>query len=374
METGLMQLFDKVNKIFATEARRHRVFSANNSVSSCLRGNIICGILLLFLLAPRQLAAQNFNSPVTDSSRIWLEIIADDGQNFRVRGHFLNQNKYPRYLFWRSQTTRGFERKRESGDFVALTNDSTLVFEKEYSIDSTETRLFDFYVLDNDLIVGKKELKFADISPILAKKAAELAKIEQESAILEAKKDFEERDSSAENSKLKIQNSKLTIVESPVFSENKTATKPDSSSANSKLKTENSKLTTVETPKIAPKTTDGKPFLAKDEFEIDGIVTNEVRTNFGRQFWSSFQESWQPPEKIGGYWISIKEILTPGRYTIISVSLNNRELFQRYLNPSPEYLKDLAVQTADFLVQILKNGDPDGGFTSEDLNGVGIEN
>jgi Curli assembly protein CsgE len=357
METGSMQLLDKVNK---TKTHIFLVFVRH-----------FCGILLLFLLAPRQLAAQNLLSPVSDSSRIWLEIVADDGQNFRVRGYFLNQKNYPRYLFWRSQTVRGFDRKRESGDFVALTNDTTLVFENEFLIDTSETRELNFYVLDNDLIIGKTARTFVEIKPILAKKAAELRQIEQEAAILTEQE-------AAVLAEIPPEIAENKTVDSPIFSENKTAEKIDSTAKYSKNNPErreqNVQLTTVETPKIAPKTTDGKPFLAKDEFEIDGIVTNEVRTNFGRQFWSNFQENWQPPEKIGGYWISIKEILTPGRYTIISVSLNNRELFQRYLNPNPEYLKDLATQTADFLVQILKNGDPDGGFTNEDLNGVGIEN
>ena len=122
--------------------------------------------------------------------------------------------------------------------------------------------------------------------------------------------------------------------------------------------------------RLDPKT----QFLAKDDFEIDGLVSSNVRTNFGRQFLANFSERWEPPEKVSGWWISIKEILTPGRFTIISVSLNNRELFQRYLNPSPDYLKDLAEQTAIFLADLIKNGDPDGGFTADDLNGKLIEN
>ncbi len=112
-----------------------------------------------------------------------------------------------------------------------------------------------------------------------------------------------------------------------------------------------------------------RAYLAPDNFEIDALVFNETRTPFGREFYRLFFERWQPPQNVSGYWITIREILTPGRYTIISVSLKNKELYQRYLIPRREFMETLATQTAEYLLSLLQNGEFDGGLTNEDLFG-----
>lgn len=110
-------------------------------------------------------------------------------------------------------------------------------------------------------------------------------------------------------------------------------------------------------------------FLAKDDFEIDALVFNETRTPFGREFFRKFSELWQPPQGVGGYWITIRETLTPGRQTLLSISLNNRELFQRYLVPRTDYIAGLAEQTVSYLTGLLQNGQYDGSLTTDDLFG-----
>lgn len=110
-------------------------------------------------------------------------------------------------------------------------------------------------------------------------------------------------------------------------------------------------------------------YLAPDNFEIDALIFNETRTPFGKEFYRLFAQRWQPPDKISGYWITIREIQTPGRFTLIAVSLNNRELFQRLLNPRREFMESLASQTVEYLLSLLQNGNFDGGLSNEDLFG-----
>ncbi len=280
-----------------------------------------CGSILFLLIAsPAFLAAQS--SPRHDSSQVFLRVSpADVDSSFRLRAFFSSGNKFPRYLYWRSQTVRKFEKmERESGDFVSLPADTTLVWEGSFRLEKNDLRSVNFYVIDNDLIVGSAEIRFDTL--------------------------------------------KLTFPKTEV------AVAQTNSPAGASPEKSN------ETPPGLPIPTAPKPELklAKDDFEIDGIVSTDVRTGFGRQFLANFQEAWQPPEKIGGYWISIKEILTPGRYTLLAVSLNNRELFRQYLTPNADFLKQLAAETAELLVQKLKSGDPDGGFSDEDLHGIGVEN
>jgi Curli assembly protein CsgE len=111
-------------------------------------------------------------------------------------------------------------------------------------------------------------------------------------------------------------------------------------------------------------------YISKDNnLESEVYVINETRTPFGREFHRKFLENWKPPQGANGFWITIRETLTPGRFTILSVSLNNKELFQRYLIPKQKDIEDLAYATVDYLTLLLQNGTYDGSLTSDDLFG-----
>lgn len=114
-------------------------------------------------------------------------------------------------------------------------------------------------------------------------------------------------------------------------------------------------------------------FLAKDDFEITGLVFNETRTRFGGDFYRKLNEIWTPPSGVGSYWITIRELPSPGRFTVLSIVLNNRELFQRNLIPRQGYIESLAYQTANLLNSVLKNGNYDGSLSNTDLFGSGVE-
>jgi hypothetical protein len=111
-------------------------------------------------------------------------------------------------------------------------------------------------------------------------------------------------------------------------------------------------------------------YISKDNnLESEVYVINETRTPFGREFHRKFLENWKPPQGANGFWITIRETLTPGRFTILSVSLNNKELFQRYLIPKQKDIEELAYATVDYLTLLLQNGTYDGSLTSDDLFG-----
>jgi hypothetical protein len=127
-------------------------------------------------------------------------------------------------------------------------------------------------------------------------------------------------------------------------------------------------LATVNNAKPSPKAP--QVYISKDNnLESEVYVINETRTPFGREFHRKFLENWKPPQGATGFWITIRETLTPGRFTIVSVSLNNKELFQRYLIPKQKDIEDLAYATVDYLTLLLQNGSYDGSLTSDDLFG-----
>jgi hypothetical protein len=113
--------------------------------------------------------------------------------------------------------------------------------------------------------------------------------------------------------------------------------------------------------------------LAPDGFDLGGLVFNETRTRAGREFYSIFAQFWKPPTQTEAYWITIREYPTQGRFTRISVSLNNRELFQRFLNPRRADMENLAAITIQTLQEILSQGAIEGLFSDQDLNGNQVE-
>ncbi len=117
-----------------------------------------------------------------------------------------------------------------------------------------------------------------------------------------------------------------------------------------------------------------KPLVARDDFglELGGFVINEMRTRPGRDFFQKFMAVWSPPAKSEGWWIALRELPAQGRSTVLSVSLNNKELFQRFLPLQVDAQAELAAAVANYLAQLVGQGF-DGTLTDDDLKGVGIE-
>jgi curli production assembly/transport component CsgE len=113
--------------------------------------------------------------------------------------------------------------------------------------------------------------------------------------------------------------------------------------------------------------------LAPDGFDLGGLVFNETRTRSGREFYAIFSQYWKPPTQTEAYWITIREFPTQGRFTLISVSLNNRELFQRFLNPRRTEMENLVAFTIQSLQELLSQGAIEGLFSEQDLHGDQIE-
>ncbi len=124
---------------------------------------------------------------------------------------------------------------------------------------------------------------------------------------------------------------------------------------------------------VLPPTKPLRVSLAPDGFDLGGLVFNETRTRFGREFFSIFQQNWRPPSQTEAWWITIKEYPTPGRFTLISVSLNNRELFQRFLSPRRDQMEELVVYAIEVLQGLLSQGAIEGLFSEQDLHGNTIE-
>jgi len=85
--------------------------------------------------------------------------------------------------------------------------------------------------------------------------------------------------------------------------------------------------------------------------EIDGMVIDETRSKVGRDFYDLFYQSWQAPQEVSRFTITISEQPAPGLGTIVTVRANETETFRHRLQPRYEVIQE----AARFAVRITHN-------------------
>ena len=85
--------------------------------------------------------------------------------------------------------------------------------------------------------------------------------------------------------------------------------------------------------------------------EIDGMVIDETRSKVGRDFYDLFYQTWQAPQEVSRFTITISEQPAPGLGTIVTVKANETETFRHRLQPHYEVIQE----AARFAVRITHN-------------------
>lgn len=75
---------------------------------------------------------------------------------------------------------------------------------------------------------------------------------------------------------------------------------------------------------------------------IDGMVLDETRSKMGTDFYNVFYRHWEPPSKAKNFMITISEQPTPGRGSVISISIDNEIVFKNRLQPKYAYTEKVA--------------------------------
>jgi len=73
---------------------------------------------------------------------------------------------------------------------------------------------------------------------------------------------------------------------------------------------------------------------------MDGMVYDETRSKIGRDFYDIFYTNWQAPDEANNFTIKILETPGPSLGTVVSVLINNDEIFQTRLQPRYETIED----------------------------------
>lgn len=76
--------------------------------------------------------------------------------------------------------------------------------------------------------------------------------------------------------------------------------------------------------------------------ELDGLVMDETRSKIGRDFYNIFYQQWEAPPNSNNYTITISEKPTPTLGSLISVSVNDQQVFEYRLQPRYEIIEQVA--------------------------------
>ena len=75
------------------------------------------------------------------------------------------------------------------------------------------------------------------------------------------------------------------------------------------------------------------PVSAKAQVEINGLLVDQTRTMFGREFFREFSSAWGEPEVPVQYNIVITEYFDARWGSLIIIELNGREAYRKRLAP-----------------------------------------
>jgi len=110
-----------------------------------------------------------------------------------------------------------------------------------------------------------------------------------------------------------------------------------------------------------------------DAIEIDGLIIDETRTKSARDFYELFYGKWTAPYGAKDFTINIKELPSRGRSARIVISVNDREIFQRFLQPRYDVIEMMVNQAIYHVGRYLsKNESVKKQMGQEDHKGSGL--
>jgi len=107
--------------------------------------------------------------------------------------------------------------------------------------------------------------------------------------------------------------------------------------------------------------------------EIDGLLIDETLTKIGRDFYDIFYRQWSAPAAANNFSILIKEKPVPGLGTLITIEINDEEIFSRRIPPRYDVVENFAkyavYQAQQHLLEVARLEDQ---LENADQSGTGI--
>jgi curli production assembly/transport component CsgE len=109
------------------------------------------------------------------------------------------------------------------------------------------------------------------------------------------------------------------------------------------------------------------------DLEIGEMIFDETITKVGRDFYDQFFKEFINPTPIKDFSITIKERPMPGIGTQITVSIDDMEIMQQFIQPNQEMIEMLSTYTVQLAQSYLVNyQEIQAQLQSEDQAGTGI--
>ncbi|MFK7810426.1 MAG: curli-like amyloid fiber formation chaperone CsgH [Saprospiraceae bacterium] len=110
-----------------------------------------------------------------------------------------------------------------------------------------------------------------------------------------------------------------------------------------------------------------------DAIEIDGLIIDETRTKPARDFYEIFYSKWTAPRGARDFTITIRELPSRGRSAQITVIVNDKPIYQRFLQPRLDVIEAMVDQSIFFISRhLVKTEDVKQQMQQEDHKGSGI--
>lgn len=109
------------------------------------------------------------------------------------------------------------------------------------------------------------------------------------------------------------------------------------------------------------------------DLEIEGLIVDATQTKIGRDFYEIFYNNWAPDDKMPKLSIVISELPLPRLGTQVTVTIQDHEVFKRFVQPRYDVIEAYAQYAIQISLQYLENYEViQKQLQGDDLMGSGI--
>ncbi|HKJ45201.1 MAG TPA: CsgE family curli-type amyloid fiber assembly protein, partial [Balneolales bacterium] len=88
--------------------------------------------------------------------------------------------------------------------------------------------------------------------------------------------------------------------------------------------------------------------------DFDGLVMDETQSKLGKDFYDIFYKEWDSPKHVLNYTIVIREKPVPSLGTQVMVVIDDKTVFQNFLQPRIEIIEEAAKAAVAYSRQYLQ--------------------
>lgn len=129
----------------------------------------------------------------------------------------------------------------------------------------------------------------------------------------------------------------------------------------------------IDTEQLFTKEEHSDTIKASTDIELEGFIVDDTHSKLGHDFYDLFYLNYSPPEDLRKHTIIISELPVPGSGTRITISVEDQQIFQQFIQPRNDQVEELADYAVQLTQSYLMNYEQiQKQLMGEDLQGTGI--